>query len=285
MFLYKSISALQSHLEEVRRKSKTVGFVPTMGALHDGHGSLVAHSLNEGNYTVVSIYVNPTQFNDAADLEKYPRPVSSDLEKLYELGVDVVFLPSDEQMYPKGDESIPDIPLGHLGDTLEAAYRPGHFEGVVQIMDRLLRIVRPDVLYMGIKDLQQVAVVRKLIEESKFSCDLVGLPIIRESNGLARSSRNERLSDDDRKEAALIFETLKDTWRNYHDLSYQELKQAALDRLNHQPFQPEYFEFVQTDSLEILPTKPEGKKSVSAVTAVWCGDVRLIDNMEMPSAS
>lgn len=285
MFLYKSIPALQSHLDGVKRKSKTVGFVPTMGALHDGHGSLVDHSLSEGNYTVVSIYVNPTQFNDAADLAKYPRPVSADLEKLYRMGVNVVFLPSDKEMYPEGNGTVPDISLGHLGDTLEAAYRPGHFEGVVQIMDRLLRIVRPDVLYMGVKDLQQVAVVRKLIEESKFSCELVGLPIIRESHGLARSSRNERLSDDDRREAALIFETLNATFRNYHDLSFRKLKQAALDRLNQPPFRPEYFEFVHRDSLQILESKPEEQAPVSAVTAVWCGDVRLIDNMEMPCDS
>lgn len=281
MFLFKSISGLQSHLAEVRGMSKAIGFVPTMGALHDGHTSLITRSIESGNYTVVSIYVNPTQFNESDDLAKYPRPISDDLVKLNRLGVDVVFLPTDEEIYPDGTQTAPDVPLGHLGNTLEAAFRPGHFEGVVQVMDRLLRIVRPDILFMGNKDLQQIAVVRKLIEFANFKCKLVGLPIIREPHGLARSSRNERLTPADREAAAVIYNTLKETYQNYHELTFSQLKQAALKRLSIPPFRPEYFEFVRTDTMKILDARPDDPIPVSVVTAVWCRDVRLIDNMEM----
>ena len=282
MFLVKTIVALQNHLQEVRNHHKSIGFVPTMGALHDGHRSLISHSLEMGQYTVVSIYVNPTQFNDSSDLEKYPRPISDDLNFLYEWGCDVVFLPADEEMYPKDGLKLPPIELGHLGNSLEAAFRPGHFEGVLQIMDRLLGIVLPDILFMGLKDLQQVAVVRLLISEVGFSCQLIGLPIVREPHGLARSSRNDRLSVSDRNDASIIYETLKETFDNYPHKSLVELKETALNRLEHPPFRPEYFEFVRTDNLRILTSKKEYQGSVSVVTAVWCGQIRLIDNMGMP---
>lgn len=281
MFLFKTIAALQQHLQGVRKRNKPIGFVPTMGALHKGHGSLVIHSLERGHYTVVSIYVNPTQFNDPKDLERYPRPVSEDLAFLNDLECDVVFLPSDEEIYPETGLKTPSVDLGHLGNTLEAAFRPGHFEGVLQIMNRLLDIVSPEYLYMGLKDLQQMAVVRLLIREMEYSCRLIGLPIVRESHGLAGSSRNERLSEEDRNQASIIYKTLQETSAHFPHLSLAELKKAAMDRLEQPPFRPEYFEFVCTDDLRIISSKEDCQGTVSVVTAVWCGDVRLIDNMEM----
>lgn len=281
MFLFKTIASLQKHLQEIMTQNKTIGFVPTMGALHDGHSSLISHSIKEGHYTVASIFVNPTQFNDPIDLEKYPRPMSDDLERLHRLDCDVLFLPSDEEIYPLCGLETVSIDLGHLGYSLEAAFRPGHFEGVLQVMHRLLSIVKPDFLFMGLKDLQQIAVVRLLIKESDFSCQLVGLPIIRESNGLARSSRNERLSEVNRQNASIIYDILRNTFDHFHDKSLVELKKNALKQLNHPPFRPEYFEFVQSDNLRILTSKEEYQGPVSAVTAVWCGEVRLIDNMKL----
>ena len=281
MLIFKSKDALQHHLSHVRQNDATVGFVPTMGALHEGHASLIKYSVQQQNHTVVSIYVNPTQFNDATDLEKYPRPVIQDLEKLESLNVDVAFLPTDAEIYPQGKHVVPEIDLGHLGRILEAAFRPGHFEGVVQVMDRLLRIVQSDYLYMGRKDLQQIAVVQKLIASAGFHCELIGLPIIREPHGLAMSSRNERLSDEDRIQAGIIFQVLSETAREYSNRSYDQLRKLALDRLSKSPFRPEYFEFIRNDTFVVLDAKPEDGAGVSAVTAVWCGDVRLIDNMEM----
>jgi len=281
MFLFKTVRALQSHLRQKREKSKSIGFIPTLGALHNGHGSLISHSIKENHYTVVSIFVNPTQFNDPKDLQKYPRPLTADLQFLSALGCDVLFLPSDQEIYPDEDILTPDIDLGHLNSTLEAAFRPGHFEGVIQVVHRLLTIVQPDFIFMGKKDLQQMAIIRQLIRESNFSTHLVGLPIVREPNGLAQSSRNELLSPENRHKASIIYNTLRSTADQYQEKSLVQLKEEALDQMNHPPFRVEYFEFVRTDNLKIISDKTEYNGSVSVVTAVWCKGIRLIDNMEM----
>jgi len=281
MVLFKTIAALRSHLEHQRNKGRTIGFVPTMGALHNGHSSLIRHSLEQGHYTVVSIYVNPTQFNDPVDLEKYPRPLSADLELLNQIGCNAVFLPGDSEIYPVEGVTTTEIDLQHLGDSLEAAFRPGHFEGVLQVMHRLLDIVNPDFLFMGQKDLQQLAVVRQLISEAGFTTRLVGLPIVREENGLARSSRNERLSASERKKAGLIYKTLLETSNASHKSSLTELKFSALERLEKAGLRPEYFEFVRSDNLRLVHSREEYDGPITIVTAVWVGDVRLIDNMEM----
>lgn len=281
MILFKTIAALRSHLERQRKKGRTIGFVPTMGALHSGHGSLISHSLEQGHFTVVSIYVNPTQFNDPADLEKYPRPVSADLELLSRMGCDLVFLPGDSEIYPVEGVTTPEIDLQHLGESLEAAFRPGHFEGVLQVMHRLLDIVQPDFLFMGQKDLQQLAVIRQLILEAAFTTRLVGLPIVREENGLARSSRNERLSVSERERAGLIYKILRDTHKEFGKRSLSQLKASALQSLEQAGFRPEYFEFVRSDNLQLVHSREEYDGPITIVTAVWVGDVRLIDNMEM----
>ncbi len=282
MFLFKTVIALQAHLHRMSESGKSIGFVPTMGALHRGHGSLIEHSIKEGHYTVVSIYVNPSQFNDAEDLKKYPRPLKDDLQFLFDLDCDVLFLPSDQEIYPDSDNLKPDLDLGHLGSTLEGALRPGHFEGVLQVVSRLLEIVQADFMFMGEKDLQQLAIIRLLIKECGFSTRLEGLPIVRESNGLALSSRNERLSPENRLEASSIYNTLTETCQNFNNKSMEDLKVEAMSRLDHLPFRPEYFEFVRNDNLRIMNDKEGYNGVVSAVAAVWCDEIRLIDNMEMP---
>lgn len=283
MFLFKTIAALQAHLLGKRGKNKSIGFIPTMGALHTGHGSLISHSIEEGHYTVVSIFVNPTQFNDPKDLQKYPRPLSEDLEFLTALGCDVLFLPSVQEVYPDEGFKTPEIDLKHLNTTLEAAFRPGHFEGMLQVVHRLLEIVHPDYLFMGKKDLQQLAIVGQLIRETNFPTQLIGMPIVREPHGLAQSSRNALLSPENRIKASIIYETLRFAADQYREKSLTELKKIALDRMNQEPFHVEYFEFVRTDNLEILVDKTDYDGQVSVVTAVWCSGVRLIDNMEVPN--
>ncbi len=282
MFLFKTVAALQAHLQRIREKKRSIGFIPTMGALHSGHGSLISYSVEENHYTVVSIFVNPTQFNDPKDLQKYPRPLSDDLQFLSALGCDVLFLPSVQEIYPDEGIRTPEIDLEHLNTTLEAAFRPGHFEGMLQVVHRLLEIVHPDFLFMGRKDLQQLAIIRQLIRETNFSTHLVGLPIVREANGLAQSSRNELLSPENRNKASIIYHTLRSAVDQYKEKSLVQLKGEALDQMNHEPFRVEYFEFVQTDNLKIISDKMDYNGQVSAVTAVWCSGVRLIDNMEVP---
>lgn len=279
MFLFKTVDKLQAHLDDKRSEGLEIGFIPTLGALHEGHGSLIRHSIKEGLYTVVSIYVNPTQFNDPEDLEKYPKPIKEDLNYLHELTADVVFLPSDETIYPEDRSDIPHVHLGHLNTTLEAVHRPGHFEGVLQVVHRLLEIVEADHLFMGTKDLQQLIIIRELIRQLNIPVQLVGLPIVRDTNGLARSSRNERLSGENRKKAAIIFEVMNMIAKKYPATSIEELKEKAFTKLNQPPFRPEYFEFVRSDNLEILDSKEQYSGPVSIVTAVWCDEIRLIDNL------
>lgn len=282
MFLFKTTPGVQHHIQSIRNPDIPIGFIPTMGALHEGHESLIRHSIESGYYTVVSIYVNPTQFNDAEDLKKYPRPISKDLSYLYKMGCHVVFFPDDREIYSKNNPVVPDIDLRNLNKTLEAAFRPGHFEGVLQVVNRLLDIVRPNILIMGKKDLQQLTIIRHMIEELNLSVQLEGLPISRESDGLARSSRNERLSDENRKKAVVIYKALHATATNFNKSPLSDLKAKALKLMDHLPFQTEYFEFVRNDTMEIIHDKKEYSGPTTAVTAVWCNDVRLIDNMEMP---
>lgn len=281
MFLLKTVKALQRHLDEVRATGDAVGFVPTMGALHEGHSALIQHSIDEGLHTLVSIYVNPAQFNDSEDLQKYPRNVGRDVELLHNLGCHVLFLPGDAEIYPKNDMTPIDLDLGNLETTLEGAFRPGHFEGVVRVMERLLKIVEPDYLFMGQKDLQQLIVVRRLIQEMGLKVQLEGLPIVREITGLALSSRNERLTKSQREKAVVIYATLHDIQTNFINYPLAELRTLAKTRVRSAGLKMEYFEFVNGHTLEILQEHQDGEDDIFAVIAVWCGEVRLIDNMKM----
>jgi pantoate--beta-alanine ligase len=278
MIIFKQAAHLRAHLNLQQSSGKNIGFVPTMGALHMGHISLVEQSQMHCDLTLVSIFVNPTQFNDASDLEKYPRPTESDIELLSHHKVDYLYLPEVEDIYTNDAAKTEPIDLGYLDEILEGAFRPGHFAGVAQVVNLLLERVQPDQLFMGQKDYQQIAVVRKMIDQMGHATQLVMCPIIREPNGLAMSSRNRRLPPDIKSQAKILFNTLlyAKTMRKIFDVS--ELEKRCFQRLNRHPFRPEYFQIIDAQTLREIQNWDESQ-SIVACTAVWAGDVRLIDNM------
>jgi pantoate--beta-alanine ligase len=279
MLLFKRVIDLQKHLNSLKNKGLHIGFIPTMGALHRGHVSLIDRSRNGCDVTVASIFVNPTQFNDPKDLEKYPRPASRDIELLTEAGCHVLFMPSVDEIYPKGTTNPLKFNFGKLDKVLEGTFRPGHFDGMAQVVHRLLDIVKPDKLFMGQKDFQQQAIVASLIQQAKLSTDLVTCPIIRDEDGLAMSSRNVRLTPEDRAIAPAIHKILQESYDMVGEYSPSEIqKQAAAKLRAESRFKLEYFEIV--DGRTLLPIRLfEDTDYAVALTAVWAGDVRLIDNI------
>lgn len=271
-------SDLVSLIQNNKQKGNTIGFVPTMGALHKGHITLVKKSIKDNDLTIVSIFINPTQFNDKKDLAKYPRTLEADLGKLIPTGVDVVFAPSILEIYPEGNEKGSNIDLGGLDINMEGAFRPGHFKGVAQVVKRLLEIVTPDKLYMGQKDFQQFTIIQYMINSLKINTKLVVCPIVREPNGLAMSSRNERLSHPTREKAGIIYTTLKAIKKNKGNKTIKELEQYGLKRLSVAPFEPEYVSIVDGHKLTSLNDMNDTDYTVVCV-AVWADGVRLIDNI------
>ncbi|MEM1320921.1 MAG: pantoate--beta-alanine ligase [Bacteroidota bacterium] len=278
MYLFKKVSDLQHHLHQLRAGGRKIGFAPTMGALHQGHLSLIRRAAAENDCTVCSIFVNPTQFNDAADLEKYPRTAANDIHLLTSKGNNVLFMPPVEEVYPPDLDTKISFSFGPLAAVMEGAHRPGHFEGMAQVVKRLLDIVQPDGLYMGQKDFQQLAIVRSMLKQLGSGIDLVMCPIIREEDGLAMSSRNVRLDPALRPQAALLSQTLQKTKALQDQQSPAEISAAALNTLTRPGFRPEYFEIVDGRSLQRLHRFEETDFAV-ACTAVWVGEVRLIDNL------
>lgn len=281
MLLLKKSKNLQDYLAEARKQGKKTGFVPTMGALHEGHLALIQRSAAENDLTVCSIYVNPTQFNELSDLEKYPRTPEKDLLLLREVGSLIVFFPSDEEIYPEGLAKTALIDLGHLNEIQEARFRPGHFDGVAQVVYRLLKIVSPDRLYMGQKDYQQVLVVQQLLHDKMPDTQLVVCPIVRETDGLAMSSRNVRLDAGYRQKGSLIHQTLQEAAAQLPDKAIPNICREAMDKLIQAGFKPEYFEISHSENLLPIETVKSGD-TVVITTAVWAGDVRLIDNLLVP---
>lgn len=271
-------SELKEFVNQQKREGHSVGFVPTMGALHKGHLSLVRNASKKTDVVVVSIFVNPTQFNDKSDLEKYPRTLEEDMKKLKSSGVDIVFSPQVKEIYPNGDNEGADINLGGLDAMMEGAFRPGHFKGVAQVVKRLLDIVNPDMLFMGQKDFQQFTIIDFMIKSLNIKTKLVVCPIIRETNGLAMSSRNERLSPETRSLAGIIYKTLKSAKRQIFSKSPETISATAMIKLNSKPFDPEYFTIV--DGFNLTPVKDfDSSKYLVACVAVWADGVRLIDNI------
>lgn len=281
MLLFKKTKDLQDYLAKAKKQGQRMGFVPTMGALHEGHMELIRRSAAENDLTICSIYVNPTQFNELSDLEKYPRTPEKDLLLLREVGSLIVFFPSDKEIYPDGPSNAPLIDLGHLNEVQEAAFRPGHFDGVVQVVHRLLSIVQPDRLYMGQKDYQQVLVIRELIRQKLPDTTLVMCPIVREADGLAMSSRNVRLDTGFRQKAPLIAATLETAAAQLPEKAIAEIKQEAIDKLNEAGFKTEYFEISNADTL-LSVGQLSREADLVLSTAVWAGEVRLIDNLLVP---
>lgn len=260
------------------------GFVPTMGALHQGHISLVEKAVSQCPLVVVSIYVNPTQFNDKTDLANYPRDLSGDLEVLGRVlrDEDIVFTPDDEEMYPDEDKRVFDF--GNIGKVMEALHRPGHFNGVAQIVSKLFDIVKPDIAYFGQKDFQQVAVIRELVRQTKQGVKIVACPIVRESDGLAMSSRNQLLEPGIRKNASIIYSTLASAAEKIALEDIPSIKTFVRNNINREiGFEMEYFEIADDEELALIRSKGDMKpgKRYFACIAVKAGNIRLIDNVEV----
>ncbi len=280
MHLFRTVEKIKYHLVQQRKQGLSIGFVPTMGALHQGHLSLVKASLERNDLTVSSIFVNPTQFNEQKDLEKYPRTTSKDIDKLLRVGCHVIFFPEVEEIYPPGTTiKLPfTFENSSLTKVMEGRFRPGHFDGVAQVVYRLLDIVEPHRLYMGQKDYQQVQVVQSMIDQAGLTIDLEVCPIIREKDGLAMSSRNRRLDETLRPKAGIIHQTLNWTKETIQSYSLVELKARALKMLTIDGFNPEYLEIVDSNTLQPI-TDYSAHNEIVVCTAVWVGQVRLIDNL------
>lgn len=281
MIVANSREELKAHLSS---RDGTGGFVPTMGALHEGHLSLVRESKRSTSHTVVSIFVNPAQFNDSSDLEKYPRNIERDLGMLSQLldPEDLVYTPSPEDIYRGEPQEEIDIELGNLERVMEGKFRPGHFRGVVKVVNLLFDIIRPDMAFFGEKDFQQLAIVRKLASIRHPDVEIIGCPILREPNGLAMSSRNERLNNDMRNRASVIYNTLKKYSTPGPEYTAGEIREAVVNGVNSEEgFITEYFEIVDPATLQsVHPTcRAADGLSWHGCIAVRAGEVRLIDNI------
>lgn len=280
MLIFHTAERLQHYLSAKDIRQKTRGFVPTMGALHAGHSSLLQVARKEADLVIASIFVNPTQFNDKRDFENYPTTLPSDLTKLIDAGCDLLFLPSVAEIYPAGYGLQEPYQLGYLETVLEGQYRPGHFQGVCQVVDRLLTIVQPDVLFLGQKDYQQCMVLEHLIrsEPALQRIQLHICPTLREKDGLAMSSRNMRLTAEQRSKAPLIFQVLQQLKQNLEPGNLAERKEKASAFLSSNGFRVDYVEFAHAQTLEIM-NEWNGKDPMVALTAAFLGDIRLIDNI------
>ncbi len=280
MLLIKTRKQLIAHLSTLK-ENYSLGLVPTMGALHIGHAALVIRAVEENNAVVVSIFVNPTQFNNTDDLEKYPQTLKADIEVLIRISKDIiVFVPSIDEMYSDKVQSI-NYHFGGLEHVMEGAFRAGHFDGVGTIVESLLTLVKPDKAYFGEKDFQQLQIIRKLTEIRKIPVEIIGCPIVRESNGLAFSSRNERLSNNIRKEAAFIYKTLKSAKKIFGTKSAKNVKDWVSEQFGQHPdLELEYIEITQAKTLKPIVRKLKNKK-YRAFIAVYAEGVRLIDNIAL----
>ena len=280
MLIFKRQAELSRHLESLA-KPKKIGFVPTMGALHDGHLSLLKESLQNNTLTVVSIFVNPTQFNNPEDLQKYPRTLEADVEKIKNLNsAIIIFAPNSEDIY-NGIPSSDSFDFEGLENQMEGKFRTGHFDGVATVVKRLFEIIKPDNAYFGEKDFQQLQIVRKLVNKYKLAVNIVGCPIYREENGLAMSSRNERLSPKHRRLASLIYKTLKAAKSQFGTKSARQVARSVEKIFGKNPdFSLEYFEIADEDTLKPLIRKSK-KKKYRAFIAVFADKIRLIDTIAL----
>lgn len=275
--IFKEIDALQNWVNSKKGEGAQIGFVPTMGALHKGHISLIETSLAENDITISSIFVNPTQFTSSSDLKNYPKSIDKDLEMLRKAGCTTVFLPEETTMYPKKPEIKFDFAT--LDKTMEGEHRPGHFNGVALIVSKLFHIVSPHKAYFGQKDLQQFAIISKLVEDLHFPIKLVRCPIVREDSGLAMSSRNRLLTDEGKEKASALYKGLIYAKNLLEEKGVEEVKQAVVDFLGRQGgVYVEYLEIVETKSLKKIENI-EGTNEVAICVAAYIEGIRLIDNL------
>lgn len=277
MLIIHKISELKSQLQHEREQGHTIGLVPTMGALHDGHASLVKRSVSENDVTVVSIFLNPTQFNDKKDLERYPRTLEADCNLLEKCGAQIAFAPSVEEIYPEPDTRSFSYPPTDC--VMEGAMRPGHFNGVCQIVSKLFEYTNPDRAYFGEKDYQQIAVIKRMVDDLGFKLTMVPCPVIREESGLAMSSRNTLLTDDERAIAANIYSVLKKS--TTLGLDVKQTHDFVVEQINAvEGLEVQYFSIVDGDTLIDVPSWEAADSIVGCIT-VFCGSkpIRLIDHI------
>ena len=278
MKVISTVSQLKSLLNEYRNAGKTIGLVPTMGALHNGHASLVERSVAQNDVTVVSIFVNPTQFNDKNDLKNYPRNLEADCALLESIGADIAFAPEVEEMYPEPDTR--QFSFAPLDSVMEGPFRPGHFNGVAQIVSKLFYAVEPDKAYFGEKDFQQLAIIREMVRQLSMELEIVGCPIVREADGLAMSSRNMLLTAQERERALIISGTLFKSADYAKEHSLAETKAFVEDAINAvDGFRLEYFQIVDGDTLQPVEEWSNSNYIVGCI-ALFCGNIRLIDNIK-----
>lgn len=277
MLVTQTVLGIQDTILPLKEKGNSVGFVPTMGALHQGHISLVEECKKENDICVVSIFVNPTQFNNKEDLEKYPRDIEKDTALLKSAGADIVFVPSVDEIYPEPDTRRFDF--GQLDKVMEGEFRPGHFNGVAQVVSRLFDIVKPDKAYFGEKDFQQLAIIREMVRQSDMLVSIVPMPIKREDSGLAMSSRNQRLTGQQRTDAANIYKYLSDSKDFAKDKPVSDTIDYVVNNINQtDSLVVEYYDIVDGNTLQSIKQWSDTKYAVGCI-AVFCGEVRLIDNI------
>ena len=282
MTIFKKVSELQKFTALYAENGREVGFVPTLGALHQGHISLIAESGKNNKLTICSIFVNPVQFNDPGDYEKYPITIENDILMLEQAGCDILFLPSVREIYPDGTEQTKKYDLGYLETVLEGRFRPKHFQGVCMVMERLLDIVRPRNLYLGRKDYQQCMVIKRLTELTGLS-EIVNVqicPTLREEDGLAMSSRNMRLNKAERTKAATIYQALQTIKENVAKNGIETAEKKASQLLLDNGFKPDYIEIADAADLQLIESW-DGKKKIVALIAAFLNEVRLIDNIAL----
>ena len=280
MIILKSAKEVARFISEKHKNGAIIGFAPTMGALHQGHLSLLEKSKQQADITVSSIFVNPTQFNNASDFEKYPVTLETDIDMLEAGGCDLLFLPSVTEIYPDGTATLRKYDLGFLESVLEGKYRPGHFQGVCQVVDRLLNIVQPNLLFLGQKDYQQCMVIRKMIEGIKSKTQIIVCPTLREASGLAMSSRNLRLNENEKEKASKIYETLSFIKQEIRPGYLEDLKERARQYLATEGFKVDYVEIADSTTLE-PQTIWDGNIHLVALAAAFLNEVRLIDNISL----
>jgi pantoate--beta-alanine ligase len=275
--IYKKVLDLQNEIFVIRQKKASIGFVPTMGALHIGHLSLIEKAKLENDFVICSIFVNPIQFNNKEDYEKYPRLEEFDINMLNEKKCDLLFLPSEKEIYPKPSTII--FNFGNLDKVMEGKFREGHFQGVAKVVSRFFEIINPDRAYFGEKDFQQLTIIRELTKQFFPTINVISCPIVREPDGLALSSRNMRLTMEERKMAPFIYKTLKKAKEKVPQTSVLELKKWVENEINSQALMKlEYFEISSIQTLQPID-EFENKKKYIACIAVFIGKVRLIDNI------
>ena len=280
MIVTETVEELRTEISAWRKRGEQIVFVPTMGNLHGGHLKLMHAAREHGDRTVASVYVNPMQFDRPDDFQRYPRTRDEDLSALENAGVDLAFLPSDREMYPKPLEQMTYVEVPELGDVLEGASRPGHFRGVTTVVARLFNLVQPDIAVFGKKDYQQLMVIRQMVEDLGMPIDIIGIDTVREKSGLAMSSRNNYLTEEERQQASQLYATLQHCRSQTIEQpeAVQQIEADAVKELENAGFRPDYISIRRQQDLQI-PRK--GDRNLVILAAVWLGNARLIDNLEL----